>query len=174
MNVYQLSKSCLHWKNKYVLVLRLCRPRWCTGSVLAIGTKICGFKPGCGRSTSFGREVQPSPPCRKILWHVKNPFEVLTTLLRKTKLIISLVSSSWLSTRWLLVGLKDSFGGRIKSFSLSVPFHHGCPCPYTTWGWITGPLVAAVLRCSLTPSTWSSSLCPIVLGFVPLIYRKRF
>jgi hypothetical protein len=27
-------------------------------------------------TTSFGEEVKPSAPCRKILRHVKNPFKV--------------------------------------------------------------------------------------------------
>jgi hypothetical protein len=51
-------------------------------SVLATGPKGCRFKPGQGdgflrvikiRSTpSFGWEVKPEVPCRKILWHVKD------------------------------------------------------------------------------------------------------
>jgi hypothetical protein len=50
-------------------------------SVLATGPKVRGFKPGRGdgllremkfRSTaSFGGEVQPKAPCRKISRHVK-------------------------------------------------------------------------------------------------------
>lgn len=54
--------------------------------VLTIGPKFRGFKPGRGqsvlreikaRSTSpFGQEAKPSAPCRKILLHVKDPFEV--------------------------------------------------------------------------------------------------
>jgi hypothetical protein len=53
-------------------------------SVLATGLKGRGFEPGqCDgflraikiRSTlSFGREVKPEVPCRKILRHVKDPF----------------------------------------------------------------------------------------------------
>jgi hypothetical protein len=49
-------------------------------SVLAIGLKVHGFKPGqCDgylraikiRSTpSFTEEVKPEAPCRKLLWHV--------------------------------------------------------------------------------------------------------
>jgi hypothetical protein len=52
-------------------------------SVLATGPKDRGFKPGRGdgflraiemRSTpSFGWEVKPEVPCRKILRHVKDP-----------------------------------------------------------------------------------------------------
>jgi hypothetical protein len=50
--------------------------------VLAIGSKVRGFKPGRGRwifkgdkilSTSFGREVKPAVQCRNILRHVKDP-----------------------------------------------------------------------------------------------------
>jgi hypothetical protein len=52
-------------------------------SVLVTGPKGRGLKPGCGhgflrvikiRSTpSFGWEVKPEVPCRKILRHVKDP-----------------------------------------------------------------------------------------------------
>jgi hypothetical protein len=56
-------------------------------SVLAIGPTVRGFKPDQGRwiflqvlkihsTPSFGGEVKPSVPCRKILRHVKEPFEV--------------------------------------------------------------------------------------------------
>jgi hypothetical protein len=54
-------------------------------SVLAIGLKIRGFRPGRGRwnfraikirsRTSFGGEVKPSAPCRKISGYVKEPPE---------------------------------------------------------------------------------------------------
>jgi hypothetical protein len=59
------------------------RPRWSSGNVLATGPKDRGFKPGRGQwifkgdkirsTTSFGGEVKPSLPCRKIL-HVKDPY----------------------------------------------------------------------------------------------------
>jgi hypothetical protein len=53
-------------------------------TVLVIGPKVRGIKPGPGRcifsrvieirrTTSFGGEVKPSAPCRKILRHVKDP-----------------------------------------------------------------------------------------------------
>jgi hypothetical protein len=55
-------------------------------SVFAIEPKVHGFKPGREAGflkainirirPSFGGEVKPSFPCRKILWHVKEPFEV--------------------------------------------------------------------------------------------------
>jgi hypothetical protein len=51
--------------------------------VLAIGSKVRGFKPDCGRwifkgdkihsMTSCGGEVKPSAPSHKILQHVKDP-----------------------------------------------------------------------------------------------------
>jgi hypothetical protein len=54
-------------------------------SVLAIGRKVRGLNRGRGRWTfksyktrsrpSFGGEVKPSAPCRKILQHVKGPYE---------------------------------------------------------------------------------------------------
>jgi hypothetical protein len=60
-------------------------PRWCNCSVLAIGTKVRGFKPGLGdgflravkirRTPSFGGEVKPEATCRKILQHVKELYE---------------------------------------------------------------------------------------------------
>jgi hypothetical protein len=58
-------------------------PQWrIMVSVLAIGRKVCGFKPGQGQGTkacstpSFGGEVKPSAPCRIIFRHVKESFEV--------------------------------------------------------------------------------------------------
>jgi hypothetical protein len=54
-------------------------------SMLAIGSKVCGFKPGhydrCARAikirdtTFIGGEVKPSVSCRKILRHVKKRYE---------------------------------------------------------------------------------------------------
>jgi hypothetical protein len=71
-------------------------------SMLATGNKVRGFSPGRGgwifkgdkknRSTpSIGGEVKLSTPCRKNIQYVKNPFEVLTKILSKTKFIIFLV-----------------------------------------------------------------------------------
>jgi hypothetical protein len=52
-------------------------------SVLATEPKGCGFKPGRGdgflraikihSTPCFGWDVKPEVPCRKILWHVKDP-----------------------------------------------------------------------------------------------------
>jgi hypothetical protein len=54
--------------------------------VLAIGPKVCGFKPsqndGFVRAikicsmTSFGGEVKPLVLYHKILWHVTNPYSM--------------------------------------------------------------------------------------------------
>jgi hypothetical protein len=62
-------------------------------SVLATGFRVHGFKPGRGdgflkaikiRSTpSFGAELKPLAPCRKILRHGKEPLEVWKTHLVK-------------------------------------------------------------------------------------------
>jgi hypothetical protein len=56
-------------------------------SVLAIGPKVCGFKPGRSNGLlrtikirskpSFGAEVKPEAPFRKILRHVKNHLQVI-------------------------------------------------------------------------------------------------
>jgi hypothetical protein len=53
--------------------------------------------------------------------------------------------------------LRETSGGRIGSVLLSISFHHSSPCSYFTWGWTIVPLVAAVQRRSLTPSTFYSS-----------------
>jgi hypothetical protein len=54
-------------------------------SMLAIGPKVHGFSPGLAidfkgsknhSMPPFRGRVKPSAPCRKIYWHVKDPFEV--------------------------------------------------------------------------------------------------
>jgi hypothetical protein len=77
-------------------------------SVLVIGRKVLEFKPSRLRwilrvikifsTPSFGGEVKPSAPCRKILWHAKEPFEASTKILRKDKFSISFTSSSCFAT----------------------------------------------------------------------------
>jgi hypothetical protein len=69
----------------YGLSLMENRPLWRSGGIHAIGPKVCGFKPCRGRwilrnikircTYPFVREVKPSVLCRKILRHVKKPFE---------------------------------------------------------------------------------------------------
>jgi hypothetical protein len=41
-------------------------------------------------------------------------------------------------------------GGRIRSFLLSISFHHGAPCSYIPWVMNNRPVVAVVQRRSLT------------------------
>jgi hypothetical protein len=64
------------WISEYCVMFPLSnRPRWSSGSVLATGPKVRGFKPGRGdgflrvikirSTTSFGGEVKPSVPCRR-------------------------------------------------------------------------------------------------------------
>jgi hypothetical protein len=43
---------------------------------------------------------------------------------------------------------------RVLQFPLSTSVHSVSPYSYITWGWTICPLVAAVQRRSLTPSTW--------------------
>jgi hypothetical protein len=59
----------------------------------------------------------------------------------------------------LIVGIPKSSSGRIRSPPLSISFRHGFPWSCVSWGWTTGPLVAAVQRHSLTPSTWTTYGC---------------
>jgi hypothetical protein len=45
---------------------------------------------------------------------------------------------------------------RVFRFPLSISIHLGSPCQYITRDWTIGPLVAAVQRHRLTPSTWAT------------------
>jgi hypothetical protein len=45
-----------------------------------------------------------------------------------------------LATIWLLVGLAESAGGRIRSFPLLTLFNHDFPCSYITWGMNNMPI----------------------------------
>jgi hypothetical protein len=89
---------------------------------------------------SFKWEVKPRVPCCKTLWHVKEPFAVKETL-HMAKFIISFISLSFFDTRWLLVGLLETSGGRIRSFPLWISSHYSSPNSYITWGikrWLVG------------------------------------
>jgi hypothetical protein len=84
-----------------------------TISVLATGPKVRGLKPGRGDkfsrtikiriTTSFGGEVKPSVPCRKILRHSKELYEYVRYISWQNPLFSSPVSS-WFATRWLSTG----------------------------------------------------------------------
>jgi hypothetical protein len=60
--------------------------------------------------------------------------------------------------------MPESSGGQIRSFPLSVLFHHGSPYSYMSWriNYI-GFLVAAVQKHSLTPLSSSSSSSHLIL-----------
>jgi hypothetical protein len=91
--VIQDTLTTLTFLWKVALVLNFKYPQFCNHwqvplkglvvTVLAIGPKVRGFKPSreqrifkgdkIRRMTSFGGEIKPSAPCRKILQHVTDP-----------------------------------------------------------------------------------------------------
>jgi hypothetical protein len=74
-------------------------------------------------------------------------------MLRKAEDIISLATSSWFATRWLLlIGFPESSGGRISCQYHSTMVLHAHISPR---GWTVATLAVAVQRRSLTSSTWS-------------------
>jgi hypothetical protein len=97
----------------------LCCLDYVVVTVLATGHKGRGFEAGRGdgflraikfRSTpSFGREVKPEVPYRKILRHVKNQLTYL-------KILTPSSIPSACSRMSLLVGLPESFSERDRSF----------------------------------------------------------
>jgi hypothetical protein len=103
---------------------------------------------------SFRGEVNLSAPLRKILRFIKKVLWSVKEIPLKTKVIISFAIFSCFAARWLLVGLPESFCGRIRSF----------PCRYhstkvlhayiSRGGWTINPLMVEVQRRSHTPSTW--------------------
>jgi hypothetical protein len=129
-------------------------------SVLSTGPKGRGFKPGRGdgflraikiRSTSsFGWEVKPEVPCRKILRHVKDPLRYFrywyakSSLLRPFLKLASDVSAGRTARELWWTSQELSLTGIIITMVLHVHISPG--------EWTIGPLVAAVLRHSLTPS----------------------
>jgi hypothetical protein len=86
---------------------------------------------------------------------LKNPSTHET--FRKAKFITFSANSSF-ATRWLLVGLPESSGRRIRSFPCRYHFTVILHTHISPGGWTTGPLVAAVQRRSPTPSSRSSSM----------------
>jgi hypothetical protein len=94
-------------------------------SVLATVLKVRTFKPGRSilraikiRSMpSFWGEVKLSAARCKILWHVKETYNVWTQTLRKAKFNISFATSSFFSKTRLLAGLPESSGGLIRSLT---------------------------------------------------------
>jgi hypothetical protein len=72
-------------------------------TVLAIGPKVRGFKPGQDRwiFKDDGRELKPSAPCRKILWHVQDPLRYDRDTDRQNSAAISIPVSPRFATRCL-------------------------------------------------------------------------
>jgi hypothetical protein len=104
---------------------------------------------------SFGGKEKPETPCRKTLRHFKDHLQV-RKIPYKDKFIIPFARSSCL--------LPDDSNGSIcqraladesiflrRHHSTMVLHAHISPVESTI-----SPLVAAVQRCSLTPSTWTS------------------
>jgi hypothetical protein len=155
-------------------------------SVLATEPKVRRFKSSRGywlirrSAPSFGGEVKPSAPCRKILRNVNITLNTNQGT-SEAKCIISVAISSWFATRWLLVIFPETlveesvFPCRYHS---TMSFHaHISPGE-----WTIGPLVATVQRRVFTPPTWSSSLwskmrcCTlmlIVLGVDTIVLHKE-
>jgi hypothetical protein len=64
-------------------------------------------------TTSFGREVKPSLPCRNISWHVKYPYGKKEILVGKIKLIsrqVSPTSQQGVSAGYCQRGLEGESG----------------------------------------------------------------
>jgi hypothetical protein len=131
--------------------------------VLAIGPKIRRFTSGRGdgflraikirSTTSFGVEVKPSAPCRKILRHVKDHFEVWTKIFRRPNLLFLRQAPPDLllpySARELWWKNQEFSPADIIPPWLSMLIYHLGGEQYTCW-W-------SQFRDSLTPSTWPSS-----------------
>jgi hypothetical protein len=89
------------------------------------------------RSTpSFWRGGGPGRPCRKILRHVKCHLQVRIKYFARSN-SHSIRPFLLLATRWLL---PESSGGRVRSFPLSISFHHGSSCSYITSGMNNTPV----------------------------------
>jgi hypothetical protein len=71
----------------------------------------------------------------------------------------------WRNWQW------DRFLSEFFNLSLSIPFHYGSPYSYIIWAWTIGPLVAAVRRHILTPSTWTT-VAQLITKF-PVLYRTQ-
>jgi hypothetical protein len=61
---YECAQIFLEYKNILGIYIETHRPRWSSGSVLATGPKVHGFKPGRGRSIFKGDKN----PWHDFLW----------------------------------------------------------------------------------------------------------
>jgi hypothetical protein len=142
-------------------------------STLAIRPKVCRFTSGWGEGflramkihimPSFRGEVKPGSPCHKILWYVKESLSSTNKNTLQGQIHHSLHPFLLLATRWLLVGLLESSGDRIRSQYHSTVALHSHISPGR---WTVGLLVATVQRRSITTLTWwwssSSSLSTVM------------
>jgi hypothetical protein len=140
--------------------LQPCRLGGVVVSVLVTGSKCSGFKPSRGdeflraikiRNTpSFGRELNPEVPCRKILWHVKNPLRYFKcwwakfSILHPFLLLAPDVSAGRTARDLWWTSQELSPYGIIVSMAHNAHISPG--------GWTIGPFVVAVLRLSPIPS----------------------
>jgi hypothetical protein len=136
-------------------------------SVTANGSKVRGFKPGrrdgllkatkiCSR-LSFGGEQTPSAPCRNSLRNVN------ITLKHEQSYFGGQIHHFLRQVMTVLVGLPKSFGGRNRSFRLSISFHQGFPCSYITLEWTSGPLVTAAQSLATSISSCGCETCSLTL-----------
>jgi hypothetical protein len=168
-----------------------CRLGDVLGSVPTTERKGRGFKCGLGdglwrpikiRSTpSFGWEVKPEVPCRKILRYVKDPLTYLRYWIRKIKCFVHSSSSLqnvfdgttcrefwWTSQEFSPAGIV------ISTITMALHVH------ISPGGWTLGLMVAAVLRRKSCPIdvisqsvffVWSTFLFPIRRNYHSLFWH---
>jgi hypothetical protein len=100
-----------------------------------IGPKVSGFKPGRGdnilSTSSYGAEIKPEAPCRKILWHTKR--YKCKQILRRESLLFPSPRSYLLLDGSASRIARDRSVGRIGEFFPVYIIHPGYPCSYITW-----------------------------------------
>jgi hypothetical protein len=106
---------------------------------------------------SFEGEVKPVAPCHKFLRHIEEHFEVWTEILRKVKFIIpfALPPVCYQMTAGRIARELWWTNQKFSSVDIIPPWFY--MLLYHLGGWKIGPVVVAVQRRSLTPSTPSSS-----------------
>jgi hypothetical protein len=155
--------------------------------VLATGPKGRGFKPSRGdgflraikicSTPSFRCEVKPDVPCRKILWHIKDPLIYQRYWMREI-LIPSSIPHIHSLQMSLLGGLPESSGWWVRhypqlassSLRLSIHIHPGGWTTGQWWGWdiSLNPIISCQsrFRCGALPSLFhTSSWCRHKDGF---------
>jgi hypothetical protein len=114
-----------------------------------------------GGSSARTFSVESTVNCKAIgpmsqdLQHIKIPLKYGQSYFVTRNSSFPSPSPSCFATRWLLVGLQDSCGGRINGFLMSISFHHDSPCSYDHLGgeqWVR--CWPQCQRRSLVASTW--------------------